>query len=111
MHTITIWLVSKKTLLTDKSLYSTQEEELSSQQSDAPVYSVSQWQPAKRRKLETPVQGDMEEGSADHLAKELQVTKNQNEEKMWKGSTGPILLQLSPPLCALSRIAKLGRKG
>lgn len=45
-----------------------EEKELSSQQSDAPVYSVSHGQPAKRRKLENPAQGDMEEDSADHLA-------------------------------------------
>lgn len=45
-----------------------EEEEPSSQQSDAPVHLVSHGQPAKRRKLENPAQGDIEEDSADHLA-------------------------------------------
>lgn len=78
MHTITIWLVSKKTLLTGKSLYSTQEgvgrRSYRHNNRTHLLIPVSHWQPAKRRKLETPVQGDMEEDSADHH-------KNQKEEK------------------------------
>ena len=45
-----------------------EDGELSSQQSDAPVHSVSHKQPAKRRKLGNPAQEDMEEDIADHLA-------------------------------------------